>query len=131
MATTLTYGATTVQLLGAPLWADEYAWKAVEQRMRYSVTGAPVVEAATRQAGRPIKLSGDGNRLWVTRAVLETLRAWAALPAQAFQLVLRDEPARSVVFDHEAGAIDAEPIFGLADVQAGDYYRVTLRFIEV
>lgn len=131
MATTLTHGATTVQLLGAPLWIDEYTWKAVLQRIRPTVTGAVNVEASTLQAGRPISLSGAGNRMWATRAVAETLRAWAALPAQTFLLVLRDEAARTVVFNQEAGAIEADPIFGLADVQDGDYYRVTLRFLEV
>lgn len=131
MATTLTYGATTLPLPADLLWADEYSWKKVVQRTRQSVTGALLVEAAALQAGRPITLSGEDNRAWVTRTVLDTLRAWADLPGQTFHLVVRDGAPLNVVFGHEAGAIEAQPVGVWDDVQPGDYYRVTLRFIEV
>jgi len=32
------------------------------------------------QAGRPITLEGSEDRTWCTRALVDTLHAWAALP---------------------------------------------------
>jgi hypothetical protein len=46
-------------------------------------------------------------------------------------LVVRGEAARNVLFNHEAGAIDASPILDYSDPQSADLYRLTLRFIEV
>jgi hypothetical protein len=127
----LTYAATTLTLPVDLVWGDEFAWRAVEQRTQYTLTGALLVDAYVKQAGRPITLRGDSTAGWVTRADLNTLRAWAALPAQAFSLVLRGEAARDVIFDHAGGAIDAAPVAEFSDPEDDDYYVVTLRFIEI
>lgn len=129
--TTLTLSPTTLNLPDDLLWADEYAWRAVEQTTQYTITGALLVEAAERQAGRPITLEGGPNWGWLTRAQLEQLRAWAALPAQAFSLVIRADAARSVAFDHAAGAIEARPVVDYRDPADGDFYIARLRFLEL
>lgn len=131
MTTSLSLPPTTLALPDDLLWTDEYGWRAVEQTTQYTITGALLVEAAERQAGRPITLEGGPNWGWLTRAQLEQLRAWAALPAQAFDLVIRGETARSVAFDHAAGPIDARPVVPYADPAAGDFYIVRLRFLEL
>ena len=131
MATTLTYSGTTVVLPNDLIWADEYAWRQVDQRTTYTITGALIVEASARQSGRPITLRGGPDYAWVTRATLEALRAWAAVPARQFTLVLRGEAPRTVAFDHAAGAIEAAQVCESSDVDSGDFYSLTLRFIEV
>ena len=132
MATTLTYGGTTVALPTDLLWVDEYAWRPVEQRQTYTITGAQIVEAYAKQAGRAITLRGGANYAPVTRSVLESLRAWAAVPGRVFSLVLRSEAARTVAFDQAAGAIEATPLIDYSDVDANDQYvSLVLRFIEV
>ena len=127
---TLTYSSTTLTLPADLAWTDEYAWRAVEQTRAYTITGAQVVQAFARQSGRPITLSGGPDRAWITRTQLETLRAWAALPGQTFSLVVRGAAARTVAFDHDAGAMEAEPVFADSDVADGDFYTVKLRFFE-
>jgi hypothetical protein len=112
------------------LWPDEYDWRAVEQRREYTITGALVVEASTRLSGRQITLSADQGYAWMSRATLDTLYAWSALPAQEFTLVHRSV-TRTVAFDHEAGAINASQIIDYSDPNSTDDYAVTLRFIEV
>lgn len=131
MATTLTYGATPLTLPSDLVWTDEFAWRQVEQSRRYSVTGALIVDAGAKLKGRPITLTGTDRHAWITRADLLTLLTWRALPAEVFSLVLRGEAARSVMFDHEGGAIEAAPIIEFSDPAAADVYRVVLRFIEV
>ena len=62
------------------LWSDEHAWTPAVASVSYLLTGALLVQSATRQAGRPITLTGALDMAWVTRAVITTLHAWAAVP---------------------------------------------------
>ncbi len=62
------------------LWADEHAWTPAVASTTYLITGALLVQSATRQAGRPITLVGPSDMAWVTRATVAALHAWAALP---------------------------------------------------
>lgn len=126
MPTTLTRGGTTLTLPDL-LWPDEYAWQAVEQRTQFTITGALIVEASAKQAGRPITLQSGA---WFVRSQLETLRAWAALPAQQFTLSYRGV-SFDVAFDHSRGALAATAVIDYSDPDGTDYYAVTLRFIEV
>lgn len=128
---TLTYGVTTLTLPEDLLWVDEFAWRRVEQRRSFSITGAQILESAAAQAGRPISLEGGDDYGWIDRDDLLTLDAWRQLPGQVFGLVVRGEASRNVVFNHEAGAIEAVPVVDYSDVDPGDHYRLKLRFLQV
>lgn len=131
MSITLSDGTTTLTLPGDFDWEDEYTWTPVVQDAGYTLTGAMVVETASKQTGRPITLVGADDRAWVTRAALDQLRTWAAIPGQQLTLTLRSV-ARDVLFRHQDGAIDAvEQILFFEDPQSGTYYRLTLRFMEI
>lgn len=125
-------GGTPVALDLPPdaLWADEFAWRQVEQATQYTTTGALVLDAWGKQAGRPITLRGDVDYAWCQRSTLTTLNAWSAQPGQAFSLLLRGT-SRTVVFDHAAGAIEAAPVVPYSDPLPEDQYTLTLKFIEV
>ncbi len=130
MAHTLTYAGTTLALPPHLLWVNEFGWHPVTQSApRYSLGNALIVESAARLAGRPIELAGDSS--WIARSDLLTLRGWAALPGQTFSLVVRGEAARTVVFDHAAGALSAAPVVDYSDPAPGDFYSLVLRFLEV
>ena len=132
MSHTLTDGTTTVTLDHD--WIDEYDWSPVEQTSDYTLTGALVVEQATRQAGRPITLAPPRpDMAWTAKADLDRLRAWAETPGQQLMLTLEDGRSYTVLFRHEDTAIDAEPVRGWR-VPAGepdDWWLVTLRLIEI
>ena len=55
-------------------WSDEFAWSPLLQATEYSLTGALIVEQATKQAGRPITLIGGRTWAWLTRAEAATLK---------------------------------------------------------
>ena len=112
------------------LWVDEFAWQPVEQQIEYTLTGAIVVEQASKQAGRPITLASGEDYGWIQRSTLETLNAWRAMPGEQFEITVRDV-AHTVVFDHSGGAIEATPVFGFSDPVGADFYVATLRTIEV
>lgn len=130
MSITLAVGATVVDLPPDLFWADEN-WAPVEQTAQRTITGAIVLSAALRATGRPITLQPeDDSSAWLTQTALAQLRAWAAVAGQAMTLTLRGA-ARSVVWRHQDGAIDAAPVAHFADVDAADFYRATLRFMEI
>jgi hypothetical protein len=128
---TLTYGPTTLELDPDLLWADEFSWHPVEQAQERSITGALIVQVASRTGGRPITLETEDERsAWMTRATVQLLQTWAAMPGVTLQLSIRGE-SRAVIFRHQDGAMDAKPLLHFADPDAGDFYLVTLRFMEI
>ena len=72
---------------------------------------------------------------WVTRATVEQLRAWAAIPignaTGHFALTFADGRSFAVAFRHAETAIEAEPVLGIPARADTDFYRLTLRFLEI
>lgn len=136
MAITLTYGSTTLDLPEDLLWVNEFRWSPVAQATERSITGALLVDAAPRVGGRLITLAGQEDSAWILRSGLETLLAWAALPAQQFTLT-HNGVARTVIFDHgtaeESGAIkQVQPVIDYSDPEPSDHYcSLELNFLEV
>jgi hypothetical protein len=117
------------------LWTDEHVWSPVVANISYLLTGALLVQSGTRQAGRPITLVGAADMAWVTRAVVETLYGWAADPLAVdsgrFELTLADARVFIVAFRFGDTAIEAETVMGFPARSDGDYYRLTLRLMEI
>ena len=117
------------------LWSDEHSWTPAVASASYLITGALLIQSATRQAGRPITLVGAPDMAWVTRATVEQLRAWAAIPVGnntgRFALTFADGRSFSVAFRHAETAIEAEPVLGIPARADTDFYRLTLRFLEI
>lgn len=117
------------------LWSDEHAWTPAVSSLSYLITGALLVQSATRQAGRPITLVGAADMAWVTRATLETLRVWVAAPLSdttgRFALTLADGRVFTVAFRHADTPIEAEPVLGIPARTDADFYRLTLRLMEI
>ncbi|MFN3415887.1 MAG: hypothetical protein ACK4ZD_06175 [Caldimonas sp.] len=131
MAITLSNGTQTLALPDTLAWIDEFTWSPVVQTTEHTVTGALVVDAGVRQAGRQITLEGDADTVWATRALVAELQAWASVPGQTYVLTLRGQQ-RSVIFDHERGGISAtEPVAFFSDPAPTDFVGLSLRFIEV
>lgn len=113
------------------IWEDEFQWSPVVQTKGFSTTGALLIDVGVRQAGRPFTLvSGDGYA-WLSHTTLQTLRAWAAMPAEVFGFERYGE-AFQVMFDHsEESGFSARPVAEFSDPQGHDFYIVTLKLIEV
>lgn len=132
MAITLTDGTTTVNLHPDLLWSDENGWHPVEQTVQRTITGALIVSVGTRVKGRNITLQPeDASSAWMVRADVETLRTLAAVPGKTMTLTIRGTAYTVIFRHHEGAAVDAAPIVHYNDVDADDWYSVTLRFMEV
>ena len=117
------------------LWTDEHAWTPAVASTSYLITGALLIQSATRQAGRPITLVGAADMAWVTRATVEQLLAWASIPVGAatgrFALTLADGRSFTVAFRQAETPIESEPVLGFPARADTDFYRLTLKFLEL
>jgi hypothetical protein len=132
MSITLTYAGTTLALHEDLYWSDENNWAPVEQTAQRTLTGALIVSAAARIAGRPITLEPiDDDSAWMPRATVDQLRAWAAVPGREMSLSLRGVNYAVIFRHHDGAGIEAAPVVFFNDVRSADLYRVTLRFMEI
>lgn len=128
----------TLQELTLPndlMWGDELAWTPVTATNTYTLTGALVIEQGVRLAGRPFTLqSPDLELAWVTRQTVQTLLAWSAIAGRKFTLGLQypsDTRQFTVAFDHSQDPVAAQPVKGFPGHNLGDWFHVTLKFLEV
>lgn len=129
---------TTNEQLTLPddlIWQDEYNWAPTVSNVSYTVTGAMIVQSAVKQTGRHISLVGPADMAWVTRATVETLHDWASIALSDtdghYQLTLSDSRQFNVAFRHDDTPVEAEPVLGIAAKSDQDYYRLTLRLLEL
>ena len=129
------FSGATLTLPDDLLWSDEHSWSPVVSSVSYLITGSLLVQSATRQAGRAITLVGAADMAWVTRSVVNVLREWAALPLDAvigrFELTLQDSRVFTVAFRHADGALEAEPVTAFPARSEGDFYRITLKLMQI
>jgi hypothetical protein len=129
------FSGATLALPDDLLWSDEHTWSPVVSSVSYLITGALLVQSATRQAGRDITLVGAADMAWVTRSVVNVLRDWAALPLDSatgrFELTLTDGRLFTVAFRHADGALEAEPVTGFPARNDNDFYRITLKLMQI
>ena len=124
----------TVPLENGFLWSDEFDWKPIEQNQERAIDGALIVQEGKKKSGRPITLSPSDGQGWVKRSDLSVIQGWSALQDEQFTLVFEyphDTRQFNVIFNHAEGAINAKPVMGFPTVSDGDYYEVTLKFLEV
>lgn len=119
----------TVALSDNLYWDDEFAWSPVAQQSTRALDGTLIVEERARDKGRPITLRGA----WLDRATIEQLKTLEQEVGQTHTLTLPTGDTHQVVFrrERERTAIQAEPLYALADPDADTLYQVTIRLTEV
>lgn len=128
---TLTDGVVTLDLDPDLYWEDEFTWASVEQSMTRGLTGRPIIQIGTRAGGRPLTLRPfDESSAWMTRADMAQLRIWADEPGQVLTLTIRGT-AYQVMFRHQDGPHEAQPVVFYADPDSTDWVLATLRFMTI
>lgn len=119
-----------IELPRGMLWVDEFDWSAVQKSVERSITGAQVIDAAAKLAGRPITLQGVRDQGWIRRATLLAVQALADVPGATYTLKLADGREFEVMFAPE-NPIEAEPI-SRPELPASTHpYVATLRLLTV
>lgn len=136
MYTTLTRGATTINLPEDIQWVDEFLpWK-VQQVTEYSLTGALIVHESAKLAGRPITLQSGSDFAWVTRETVDALRALEEVAGAAnMTLSIPTYPTGTrdftVRFRRDQAPIEAAQLKHRTPPAPTDYYSLVLRLMQV
>lgn len=131
MAITLGDGAVSINLPDDITWSDRHSWSPVVQSVETSITGASIIDIATRVNGRPITLEGDALHAWMAYSVVEQIKVWAAVAGKTLTLTIR-ETAFDVMFrHHDQPAIEFTPIVDYAAPDAQDFFYGRLKFMEI
>lgn len=120
-------------------WVDEFDWSAREQSISRSLSGAQLIQYATRQGGRPITLLGGLAFTRLTRAELLALRALLEdAPEDGLLLQLHDgRRYQTAPLYADAGPLLAYPVplvlgAGPADPQPQTLYWIDqIRLMEL
>ena len=116
------------------LWSDEFEWKPIEQKLERAIDGTAIIQEGKKKSCRSIALvPADKEMGWIKRRDLRSLLVWSALQEQ-FTLEFEyphDNRHFNVIFNHEAGALEAKPVKDLPTISEDDYYNVTMRFTEL
>lgn len=119
-----------IALPGGMLWVDEFSWAAAQRSVERGITGAQIIDVATKVAGRPITLQGTQDQGWIRRATLQAVRALADAPAGQYPLTLATGEQFTVVFAPD-DPLEAQPI-SRPELPADTHpYVATLRLITV
>jgi monoamine oxidase len=89
------------------VWTNRYNQSKVVQITKFALDGTMIIQTAAKKKGTKITLSGE--EIWgsMTRSQVEELVALANTPGQVMSLDYKGD-IRSVVFDHEKGAISLQ-----------------------
>lgn len=121
----------TLQLPSGLLWIDEHEWQPWVKETEYSTNGALLIDAAPRQAGRPITLQAESDAGWISYATLRGLYALAAQPLATFKFTHADGRHFDVQFAGSE-AISVQERIGRPEIPTDDcQYVITIRLIEV
>ncbi|WP_280809826.1 hypothetical protein [Variovorax boronicumulans] len=120
-----------LQIPRGMVWSDEFGWSRVEKSLEYSVTGAALIDAGVRLAGRPITLQGEVEAGWIRRGALTALQALAdSDPTGEHALVLADGRTFTVQFAPGL-AVEGKPV-ARPELPVESYpYVATVRLITV
>ena len=110
------------------IWEDEYAYTPVDQNVRYTLGGKPIIETAVRQGGRPITLRCQ----WVSLAVLRQLESLRDQPDTVMNLVISDARSFATSFRHSANPpLDVAPIVERPAYTDSDFFNISIKLIQV
>ena len=134
MAHTLTNPTNSASVVLPPdlIWTNEFTYTPIAQASERSITGALILDTAVKTGGRPIVLQGAENAAWLLRNEAKTLLdSWVSLPGKVFALSLNGRVLQ-VVFDHEAGPMQMQPVVDYSDPVDADFYcNASFRFLEI
>ena len=124
-------GTTTITLPDDLEWSDEYDWDTIRQDVQPMIGGGISISENVLTAGRPLTLV-SGENVWVTKTVLDQVYTMLNNADKQMTLTLPDARAFTVMFKRDGDKpIEAKPVWRKTTQEAGDYYTLTLRFMEV
>ena len=112
-------------------WSDEFEWSPVEDAIDTALSGSLVIHSGTRPKGRTITLEGSDSAAWITRSVLDQIKALADSNPSDLMLGYHGRNF-NVRFRYSEKPYSARPVVFYSGVSLpDDYYTITIRLMEV
>ena len=120
----------TLELPADMRWRDEFDWQALAQsQVQYSLGGSAIIQQGTMLAGRPVTLGGEW--IWLPRATLEQIAAWADVPELEITLTHPDGRQLNVCFARPALS-DLTPVaYAAPEDGTAQYEAPTLHLMTI
>nr|DAV16090.1 MAG TPA: hypothetical protein [Caudoviricetes sp.] len=120
----------TLELPADMRWTDEFDWQALAQsNVQYSLGGAAIIQQGTMLAGRPVTLGGEW--IWLDRATLTTLAAWADVPELEMTLAHPDGRQLNVCFARPALSDCAPVAYRAPEDGTAQYEAPTIHLMTI
>ena len=120
----------TLELPGDMRWRDEFDWQALAQsQVQYSLGGSAIIQQGTMLAGRPVTLGGEW--IWLDRATLTTLAAWADVPELEMTLAHPDGRQLNVCFARPALSDCAPVAYRAPEDGTAQYEAPTIHLMTI
>ena len=120
----------TLELPADMRWRDEFDWQALAQsQVQYSLGGSAIIQQGTMLAGRPVTLGGEW--IWLDRATLETLAAWADVPELEITLTHPDGRRLNVCFARPALSDCAPVAYRAPEDGTAQYEAVQVHLLTI
>ena len=120
----------TLELPADMRWRDEFEWQALAQSVvQYSLGGAAIIQQGTMLAGRPITLGGEW--IWLPRATLLTLAAWADVPELEMTLTTPDGRSYNTCFARPALSNTTPVNYASPEDGAAQYEAVQVHLLTI
>ena len=120
----------TLELPADMRWRDEFDWQALAQSsVQYSLGGSAIIQQGTMLAGRPVTLGGEW--IWLDRATLTTLAAWADVPELEMTLAHPDGRQLNVCFARPALSDCAPVAYRAPEDGTAQYEAPTLHLMTI
>ena len=120
----------TLELPADMRWRDEFEWQALAQSaVQYSLGGSAIIQQGTMLAGRPVTLGGEW--IWLDRATLITLAAWADVPELEMTLAHPDGRQLNVCFARPALSDCAPVAYRAPEDGTAQYEAPTLHLMTI
>jgi len=113
------------------VWEDKYNWSPVEQEVKVTLGGVPIVYSAPLQAGRPITLVAFSDQGWLTKEQVDGVRGLAETSGATYTLTIGAESFTVVFRHHEAPAVEMSPLIPRAIPLSGDYFVGRIKLMAV
>lgn len=109
------------------IWADQYTFPTVDQKVLTTLDGGYVVYAKSAPKNRPITLVAVQDQGWFTKAMVDAIKAIEAVPLASYNLVIGVN-SFVVMFRHEdPPAFEVVPLLPKAGAEDGDYFTGVLK----
>jgi len=110
---------------------NEFGFPGVDSRVEFSLGGTPIIWEQ-EMTGKPIDLRGTTDTGWITRSVLQSLYALAAVPGATYTLDYEGTIYTVRFRNEDRPVLAAKPAVGRPNQDTTDYYSdVSIKLMEV